>query len=218
MTAGSGSRAFTEQVVTITPAPAASMAGSAARVLRTADIRSSSIVARQSSSVMDKNPPVRAGAPPTLLTRTSIRSPACPIRLAGPAGSARSASTTRTRPFRASSSRSAEDFLAPTVTRAPAAASPRTMARPIPLLPPVTTARRPARPRSIACLPEALQALLVQPGQAGVGDLAPAGVDGQGVTAVGELHQVGDGLGVPVLLEGGFGSPNAACIAWRCGA
>src|SRR6516165_5299691 len=107
------------------------MAGSAARVVRTAAIRSSSIVARQSASVMDKNPPVRAGAPPTLLTRTSIRSPACPIRLAGPAGSARSASTTRTWPARASSSRPAEDSLAPTVTRAPAAASPRTMARPI---------------------------------------------------------------------------------------
>src|SRR5512142_3282699 len=50
-----------------------------------------------------------------------------------------------------------------------------------------------------------LQALLVQPAQAGLGYLAPAGVDGQGVTAVGELHQVGDGGRVPVLLEGGLG-------------
>ena len=65
----------------------------------------------------------------------------------------RRARATRTRPFRARLSRSAEDFLAPTVTWTPAAASPRTMARPIPLLPPVTTALRPARSRSIACLP-----------------------------------------------------------------
>jgi AcrR family transcriptional regulator len=38
-----------------------------------------------------------------------------------------------------------------------------------------------------------LQALLGQPGQARLGDLAPAGVDGEGVTPV-ELRQVGDGV------------------------
>src|SRR5580693_2903686 len=49
------------------------------------------------------------------------------------------------------------------------------------------------------------QALLAQPGHAGVGDLAPAVVDGQGVTTVAELLQVGDGGGVPVLLHRGLG-------------
>ena len=82
-----------------------------------------------------------AGAEQTLLARLAVFAGGC------------SASTTRTRPVRASSSRSAEDSRAPTVTRVPAAASPRTMARPIPLLPPVTTALRPARSRSMACLP-----------------------------------------------------------------
>ena len=48
------------------------------------------MVASQSSSVMLLNPPVRAGAMPTLLTRMSIRSPASAISWAGPAGSARS--------------------------------------------------------------------------------------------------------------------------------
>ena len=41
----------------------------------------------------------------------------------------------------------------------------------------------------------------VEPGQARVGDLAPAVVDGQRVGAVGELEDVGGGLAVAVLLE-----------------
>jgi hypothetical protein len=42
--------------------------------------------------------------------------------------------------------------------------------------------------------------LWAEPGQACVGDLPPAGVDSQGVTAV-ELLQTRNGDGVPVLLE-----------------
>ena len=79
MTPGSGSRALTEQMLTIAPWPAASITGSAARVVRTAAIRFSVIEASQSSSVMDRKPPVRAGALPTLLTRMSIRSPASAV-------------------------------------------------------------------------------------------------------------------------------------------
>ena len=48
---------------------------------------------------------------------------------------------------------SAEDVRAPVTTWAPLAARPRTTARPIPLLPPVTTAIFPARPRSIGMPP-----------------------------------------------------------------
>ena len=79
MTPGSGSRALTEQMLTMVPRPAASITGSAARVMRTAAIRFSVIEVCQSSSVMARNPPVRAGALPTLLTRMSIRSPASAV-------------------------------------------------------------------------------------------------------------------------------------------
>ena len=50
------------------------MTGSAARVVRTAAIRLRISDACQSASVMLANPPGRAGAAPTLLTRISIRS------------------------------------------------------------------------------------------------------------------------------------------------
>ena len=53
---------------------------------RTAAIRFRLSVASQSSSVMDRKPPVRAGAPPTLLTRMSTRPPARRDELGGPAG------------------------------------------------------------------------------------------------------------------------------------
>ena len=71
-------------MLTIAPLPAASMAGSAARVVRTAAMKLMVMVDSQSSSVMLRKPPVRAGALPTLFTRMSIRSPASAIRLAGP--------------------------------------------------------------------------------------------------------------------------------------
>src|SRR5580700_3186006 len=51
----------------------------------------------------------------------------------------------------------------------------------------------------------ALQSLRGQPGQGGVGDLFPAAVDGEGVTAVLELLELGDRGGVAVLLQGGPG-------------
>src|SRR5580700_11491705 len=50
-----------------------------------------------------------------------------------------------------------------------------------------------------------LESLPVEPGQALVGYPAPAVVDGQGVAAVGELGELGDGRGVTVLLQGGLG-------------
>src|SRR5580698_7916898 len=50
-----------------------------------------------------------------------------------------------------------------------------------------------------------LQSVAVQPVQALVGHPAPAVVDGQGVAAVGEPGELGDGRGVTVLLHGGFG-------------
>src|SRR5580693_598735 len=68
---------------TIAPFPAASMTGSAARVVRTAAIRLRVSEACQSSSVISPNPPGRAGAAPTLLTRMSIRSPAAATSRAG---------------------------------------------------------------------------------------------------------------------------------------
>jgi hypothetical protein len=138
----------------IAPFPAASMTGSAARVVRTAAIRLRVSVACQSSSVIPPNPPGLAGAAPTLLTRMSIRSPAA-TSLAGPPGSARSTSTTRTRPARASSSSSAEDFSVPAVTCAPSATSPRVIASPIPRLAPVTIAVCPFRRRSMMSLSSA---------------------------------------------------------------
>jgi hypothetical protein len=45
--------------------------------------------------------------------------------------------------------------------------------------------------------------VLLEPGQGGVGDVAPAAVDREGVRAVGEFLDVGDRVGMPVLLEGG---------------
>src|SRR5271170_694436 len=134
---------------TIAPFPAASLTGSTARVVRTAAIRFKVSDACQSWSEISPNPPGRAGAAPTLLTRMSIWSPAAATRAAGPPGSARSTSTTRTRPAPASSSSSAEDFRAPAVTCTPSAASPRVTASPIPRLAPVTIAVRPFRNRSM---------------------------------------------------------------------
>ena len=49
--------------------------------------------------------------------------------------------------------------------------------------------------------PAELQALLVQPGQAGLGHFGPSAVDGQRVATILELDQVGLRRGVPVLLE-----------------
>src|SRR5215469_9460490 len=145
MTAGSDSTELTEQTFTIAPFPAASMAGSVLRVARTAVIRLRLSVASQSWSVMARNPPVRAGAPPTLLTRMSILSPACATRAAGPPGSARSSSMAVTAPPAASPPSSAEECSAPAITRAPAPASARVTASPMPRLAPVTTAVCPVR-------------------------------------------------------------------------
>ena len=86
MTAGSARVELTEHTLTIDPRPAASIAGRAALVARTADSRLRFKVCSQSSSVTERNPPVRAGAPPTLLTRMSTRPAAAATSSAGPSG------------------------------------------------------------------------------------------------------------------------------------
>src|SRR5580658_2618554 len=124
MTAGSGRNALAELMFTIAPLPVGSMTGSAARVVRTAAIRLRVSEDCQSSSAISPNPAGLAGAAPTLLTRMSTWSPAAATSLAGPPGSARLTSTTRTRPAPVSSLSSAEDFSAPAVTLTPSATSP----------------------------------------------------------------------------------------------
>src|SRR3954453_9413705 len=52
---------------------------------------------------------------------------------------------------------------------------------------------------------DGLERVAAQPGEHVVGDVTPAVVDGQRVRPVGELRDVGDRVGVPVLLEGGPG-------------
>jgi hypothetical protein len=153
MTAGSESTEFTEQMFTIAPRPAASIAGSAARLARTAAIRLRLSVASHSSSVMARNPEVLDGALPTLLTRMSIREPASATRSAGPPGAARSSSPIVTEPSAASLPSSAEECSAPATTCAPLAARARVMARPMPRLAPVTTAVCPVRSTFILASP-----------------------------------------------------------------
>src|SRR5580658_6147024 len=202
MTAGSGRDALTELMVTIVPRLATIMPGRAARVTRTAASRLTVSEWAHCSSVMARKPSSRGVTAPTLLMRTSTgpcRS-AATTSSSGPVGLDRSTGMLWT--FEAADRRSSSglDARAPAVTYAPSPISARVMASPIPLLAPVTTACLPVRPVSIASQP-----VLGQPVEAGLRDVRPAPVDDQGVAPVGELDQVGDGAGVPVLLEGGFG-------------
>src|SRR5215468_9551300 len=126
-------------MLTIAPAPWLSIAGSAARVARSAAKKFACIAQAKSSSLVPRNPCRRIFTAPTLLTRMSSRpwsSSARRIRRAGPSGATRSSPTAVTRSIPASAS----IVRAPATTRAPSRASAFVMARPIPLLAPVTTA------------------------------------------------------------------------------
>src|SRR5262245_28374571 len=212
MTSGSGSRALTELTVTMAPAPRSMRWGSAARGVRTAARKLILNAESQSSSVTDRNPPVRGRTAPTLLTRMSrlpYAATAASTSRSGPSGLVRSTDTGRTVVRAARSDSSVVAPRAPATTRTPSPARARVIANPMPLLAPVTTAILPARCRSMTYLDPVVsgrsERVLLQPGQGAVGNLAPTVVDGQRVRPVGELHDVGDGLRVPVLLESGPG-------------
>ena len=149
---GSGRNALIELTVTMLPRPAASMPGRTARVVRTAASSVRFSDADQSSSVTSRKPPRCGVTAPTLLTRTSRgpKASAAPTRSAGPSAVDRSAWTSTTRPSSTRSARSGLALRAPATTWAPSAASARAIARPIPLLAPVTNALRPSSPWSTA--------------------------------------------------------------------
>src|SRR3954451_10421442 len=73
MTPGSGRLALIEAIVTMLPRPAVTIAGSTARVARTALTRFKVSDRVHSSSVTSRKPFVRGVTAPTLLTRMSIR-------------------------------------------------------------------------------------------------------------------------------------------------
>jgi hypothetical protein len=153
MTAGSGSLALTEQMLTIDPRPASSIIGTTALVVRTAERRFSPIVAFHSSSVTVRNPPVRAGALPTLFTRMSIGRPAKSISRDGPSGDARSISMMRSRPV------SASDFSSGVVVRAAATTAAPVLKEPASDLEPYALAGA-GDYRRLALQPEVHNALL----------------------------------------------------------
>ena len=87
------------------------------------------------------------------------------------------------------------------------------MASPMPLLAPVTMATFPSSSRSI----DGHSPWSDEPGEDGVGDVAPAVVDGQRVPAPLELLELGDRRGVPVLLEGRPGDHVGHGVVLRSG-
>src|SRR6478609_8098446 len=225
MTVGSGRKALTDPTLTMLPRPADSMVGSRALVTRTAAIRFRVSEVTHWSSVTDRKPPSRGVTAPTLLTRTSTPPRARAAARSGSAapGTARSTATKSTRPSPVRAANSSEGRRAPAMTCAPSSARIRVIARPMPRLAPVTTAIRPSRSRfmrSFAVSPSAAgprsrdgpagigpqcpssDPAAAQPVQHGVGDVPPAVVDGERVTAALELLEVGHRGGVPVLLEG----------------
>src|SRR6478609_3075116 len=198
MTPGSGRKALTELIVTMVAPGRPDSSGIAARIVRTAARKLIVSAHSQSASVSATNPSSRGRTAPTLLTRMSMP-PSAAVASAmsspGPSGVVRSTETGRTSALAPSSSSSALPRRAPATTDTPSPASARVIARPMPLLAPVTTAVRPVRPRSIS------ETLGLQPGQGLVGDVAPAVVDREGVGAVLELEDLGDCVAVAVLLE-----------------
>src|SRR3954466_11480564 len=173
------------------------MCGRTARVVRTAAINVSCSERHQSSSVTERKPSVRGVTAPALLTKmsTGTASSAAATSSSGPPANVRSTVTAVTAPALTSSLRSAVVSREPVTTATPSATRRLVVARPMPLLAPVTIARRPVSPRSIS------QPVRVQPLQYGVRDFLPAVVDGQGVPATFELLELGDSSGVSVLLE-----------------
>src|SRR5215204_3955799 len=149
MTSPSGwKNALREATFTITPSLRGIIAATAARVARNAAKKLSCIEASKSASLVCRKPSTRNRTPPTLLTSTSTRpcrSRACPTSRSDPPGSTRSTSNALTR----SMSSNESIVSAPATTSAPSAASIRVIARPIPLLAPVTTATLPVSSRSM---------------------------------------------------------------------
>ena len=138
--------------LTIVPRPASSMPGRAARVVRTAAMNPKLSDCNHSSSVTERNPSSRGVTAPTLLTSTSSgpSSSAEATSSAGPSAVERSTPTCRTWPPSISWRSSSLTLREPATTLAPSATSALVMAKPIPLLAPVTRAHLPVRPRSIA--------------------------------------------------------------------
>src|SRR6478735_10384803 len=225
MTSGSGRNAFTEDVVTIVPRRSM-RCGTAARVHRTAAMKLMSSDQVQSSSDNERNPPGRGRTAPTLLTSTSTPPKAVrawSTNAPGPSGSVRSTATGRTGYPSATSARSSSvTARAPATTLAPSCTRARVTARPMPLLAPVTTATLPSSPRSMRPSFRSAAARAGRPvwipwraqpagrcgllhetldeGQGRVGDVAPAVVDRQRVTAARDLRDLGDALVALLLL------------------
>src|SRR5262245_6750590 len=147
MMPGSGRKELTELTVTIDPPPRFNIGVSAARVVRTAAMKFRFSDDSHSSSVTLANPSSRTVTAPTLFTRMSSppNSSACATSARGPSGAERSIDTARTDSPDASAPSSPPTSRAPATTRPPSAASALVIARPMPLLAPVTMATLPRR-------------------------------------------------------------------------
>jgi hypothetical protein len=133
------------------PAPASSIPAKTARVVRTAARKVRVSEPNQSSSVTDRKPSRRGVTAPTLFTRMSTgpSSSAAATRSPGPETLERSTLTAYTRPSWVSSASSVVVLRAPATTWTPSSRNARVIARPRPLLAPVTSAFLPVRPRSM---------------------------------------------------------------------
>src|SRR5579875_2417614 len=147
------SRPDTLAIVTIAAASLRSRYGMAAFTKRTVPIRSTSKLARQFAA--------SSGIASALTLATTMSRPPSSAALPSthrrmPASSATSTArptATLPRPVSASAvAVTSRAVRAQNPTAAPSAASASTIARPIPLVPPVTRARSPFRPRSTSCL------------------------------------------------------------------
>ena len=145
--------------LTIRAHSAARSSGRAARTQRTAAISPSSKAASQSSSARSSN---SAGAGPTVLTSTLSEPQRAPMASKAAVdrrwvrdvdGQSHGVGCCRGPPGRRPSRRARPGRRARTATCAPSPARRSAMARPIPFVPPVTTAVAPANPRSIEPLP-----------------------------------------------------------------
>ena len=138
----SGRVALTDPIITMAPPPRASMCGTASRVTRTADMTFSASEDSHSSSVTERMPSKRGTTAPALFTRMSTppRSAAAAISARGPSAVARSAAMKVAEPAASRACSSGLLCRAPATTYAPASTNAWLIARPIPLLAPVTTA------------------------------------------------------------------------------
>src|SRR5579883_2941331 len=185
-------------MLTIRPQPRASIPGSARRTKRTCTSTFIAKASSQSASVVPSTSRPPAG-PVTLFTSTSAppKAASCARHTAStPASVARSAATASTRAPRPRIASAAAASAAPPraqiVTAAPSAASASAIARPMPLLAPVTSARLPASPRSIVAATIARCAAAARR----FGDLArpyqaryPAGMPNRDTAALRAYHE-----------------------------